>query len=242
MFTCWKADSKLLPMSHPAPDPHSHPELDADARALLARAYGLRTQADSQALYRDWATTYDQTMLDGLQYQSPTLVAQMVAQALPHSAARAQAAVLDVGCGTGLAGEALAVLGFAVVDGLDISPEMMAVAMARGAYLQCLRADLLTTLPLADAAYDAAVCCGTFTTGHVGAGCLDEIFRALRPGAPFAFTVKTSEWERLGFQAALQRLQAAGMVQADSISPGRLYANSPEPDGMFCLVRRRAAA
>ena len=229
-------------MSHPAPDPHSHPELDAVARALLARAYGLQSQADSQALYRDWATTYDQTMLEGLQYQSPMLVAQMLAQAIPQPAARAQAAVLDVGCGTGLAGEALAVLGFAVVDGLDISPEMMAVAMARGAYRKCLQADLLAVLPLADAAYDAAVCCGTFTTGHVGASCLDEIFRVLRPGAPFAFTVKTSEWERLGFQAALQRLQAAGVVQADSIAPGRLYANSPEPDGMFCLVRRSAGA
>jgi predicted TPR repeat methyltransferase len=229
-------------MSRPAPDPHSHPELDADARALLARAYGLQSQADSQALYRDWATTYDQTMLDGLQYQSPTLVAQMLAQAMPESAARAQAAVLDVGCGTGLAGEALAVLGFAVVDGLDISPEMMAVAMARGAYRQCLQADLLTTLTLPDATYDAAVCCGTFTTGHVGAGCLDEIFRVLRPGAPFAFTVKTSEWERLGFQAALQRMQTTGVARADSIAPGRLYANSPEPDGMFCLVRRSVGA
>jgi hypothetical protein len=95
---------------------------------------------------------------------------------------------------------------------------------------------------LADAAYDAAVCCGTFTTGHVGASCLDEIFRALRPGAPFAFTVKTSEWERLGFQAALQRLQTTGVARADSIAPGRLYANSPEPDGMFCLVRRSGSA
>jgi hypothetical protein len=85
------------------------------------------------------------------------------------------------------------------------------------------------------------VCCGTFTTGHVGAGCLDEIFRVLRPGAPFAFTVKTTEWERLGFQAALQRMQKTGVARADSIAPGRLYANSPEPDGMFCLVRRSAA-
>ncbi len=225
-------------MNQPASDPHSHPELDANARALLARAYGLQSQADSQALYRDWATTYDQTMLDGLQYQSPKLVAHMLAQAMPQTTARVQDAVLDVGCGTGLAGEALAALGFAVVDGLDISPEMMAVAMARGAYRQCLQADLLAALPLADAEYAAAVCCGTFTTGHVGAACLDEVFRVLRPGAPFAFTVKTSEWERLGFQAALQRLQAAGVVQADSIAPGRLYANSPEPDGMFCLLRR----
>ena len=228
-------------MSHPAPDLHSHPELDADARVLLARAYGLQSQADSQALYRDWATTYDQTMLDGLQYQSPKLVAHMLAQAMPQTTARVQDAVLDVGCGTGLAGEALAALGFAVVDGLDISPEMMAVAMVRGAYRQCLQADLLAALPLADAEYAAAVCCGTFTTGHVGAACLDEVFRVLRPGAPFAFTVKTSEWERLGFQAALQRLQATGVVKADSIAPGRLYANSPEPDGMFCLVRRSAA-
>ena len=60
--------------------------------------------------------------------------------------------------------------------------------------------------------------------------------------AKTVLTVKTSEWERLGFQAALERLQTTGAARADSIAPGRLYANSPEPDGMFCLVRRSAAA
>jgi len=218
-------------MSHPDPSASALPDQDQE---LLRRAYGLTSDAESQALYRDWATSYDRTMLDGLQYQSPRLIAERLAALMPGR----DASVLDIGCGTGLAGRELAARGFAVIDGVDISPEMMAVAMARGAYRQCLQADLLAALHLPDAAYDAAVCCGTFTTGHVGAGCLDEIFRALRPGAPFAFTVKTSEWGRLGFQAALQRLQAAGMVQADSIAPGRLYANSPEPDGMFCLVRR----
>ena len=44
-----------------------------------------------------------------------------------------------------------------------------------------------------DAKIDAAVCCGTFNTGHVYAACLNEAVRILRPGAHFAFGVKRSE-------------------------------------------------
>ena len=84
---------KVRPMSLDASSPH--PLLDLDAQALLARAYSLRSEKDSRALYRDWATTYDQTMVDALQYRSPTVVAEMLR---PHLTSR-QARVLDIGCG-----------------------------------------------------------------------------------------------------------------------------------------------
>jgi predicted TPR repeat methyltransferase len=92
--------------------------LDLNAQALLSRAYALRSDAESRALYRDWATTYDKTMVDGLQYRSPTVVADLLR---PHLA-KAQTRVLDIGCGTGLAGRALAVHGFTEIEGLDLSP------------------------------------------------------------------------------------------------------------------------
>lgn len=216
-------------MSH-APNPL----LDLNAQALLARAYALRSDDESRALYRDWATTYDQTMVDGLQYRSPTVVVDLLR---PHLA-NAQARVLDIGCGTGLAGRALAAHGFTEIEGLDLSPEMAQVAADSGAYRAFVMADLNTTLPVPDATFDAAMCCGTFTTGHVSAACLDEVLRILRPGAPFAFTVKRSEWDTLGFGAKIAALADSGALRVGSIAPDRLYANSPEPDGMMCVVWR----
>jgi predicted TPR repeat methyltransferase len=218
-------------MSHPDPSASALPHQDQE---LLRRAYGLRSDAESLALYRDWASTYDRTMLDGLQYQSPRLVAERLAAWMPGR----DGAVLDIGCGTGLAGRELAARGFALIDGVDISPDMMAVAREHGDYRDLVCADLNARLPLADSAYQGAICCGTFTSGHVRAHCLDEIMRVLAPSAPFAFTVKLEVWESFGFKDKLAHLQASGVLAIVALAPGCLYANSPEADGMFCSVQR----
>lgn len=210
------------------------PGVSPEAARLLERAYALDGDAASRALYRDWAETYDDTMLRGLQYQSPDTVAQLLAD---HLADR-QALVLDIGCGTGLLGQALAVHGFGQIDGLDVSPEMMQVARRRGVYRELIAADLNRPLPLADAQYGAMSCCGTFTHGHVGAGCLDELFRVLRPGAPFAFTVKREVFASLGFEARLAALAQQGRIRQVYFAHDRHYATSAQPDGVFCVYAR----
>jgi SAM-dependent methyltransferase len=132
----------------------------------------------------------------------------------------------------------LAELGFTAIDGLDMSPEMMQVAERRGVYRHFIVADLNQPLDMPDACYDGASCSGTFTHGHVDAGCLDELFRILRPGAPFAFTVKREVWEPLGFKGALARLVAAGRITEAALRLDRHYDSSEQPDGVFCVYRR----
>jgi len=205
-----------------------------EAAALLERAYAIDSDEASRALYRDWAESYDATMLGGLRYRSPALVAALLADHLPDRTAQ----LLDVGCGTGLAGQFLAELGFSVIDGLDISPEMMQVARRRGIYRHFVAADLNHPLDMPDAHYDGATCSGTFTHGHVDARCLDELFRILRPGAPFAFTVKREVWEPLGFQRALARLVAGGRITEAANRLDKHYDSSEQPDGVFCVYRR----
>ena len=114
------------------------PGVSPEAAELLERAYALDSDEKSRALYRDWAQTYDETMLQGLHYQSPQTVARLLAAHLPDR----QAAVLDIGCGTGLLGQGLAEHGFGTIDGLDVSPEMMQVAQRRGVYRRFIEADL----------------------------------------------------------------------------------------------------
>ena len=219
-------------MSHDDPSTSALPHNEQE---LLRRAYGLSSDEESRALYRDWARTYDRTMLQGLHYQSPKLLAERLTTLLPTDTTL----VLDVGCGTGLAGQELAARGFVHIDGIEISPEMMAVARERGAYRQLVCADLNTRLPFADGAYQGAICCGTFTSGHVRAHCLDELLRVLAIGAAFVFTVKMQVWESYGFKDKLAQLHDAGSLDSLSIAPDRLYADSAEPDGLFCSLRRR---
>lgn len=205
-----------------------------EAAALLERAYALENDAQSRALYRDWADTYDETMLAGLQYLSPATVAGLLAQHLPDRAAP----VLDIGCGTGLVGRELARHGFACIDGLDVSAEMMQVAKRRGGYRGFVQADLNRALDIGDATYGGASCAGTFTHGHVDARCLDELFRVLQPGAPFSFTVKREVWEPLGFRDKLHGLLQRGLITERAFTYDRHYETSRQPDGVFCVYAK----
>ena len=205
-----------------------------EAAKLLERAYALDSDEKSRALYRDWAETYDETMLQGLNYLSPTKVADLLAL---HLADRTSA-VLDIGCGTGLAGQGLAAHGFGTIDGLDVSPEMMQVAARRGVYRHFIAADLNLPLAIADGSYDGMSCSGTFTHGHVDARCLDGLFRVLKPGAPFAFTVKLEVWQSLGFKDKLGALVASGRITQRAFAHDRHYNTSAQPDGVFCVYAR----
>ena len=205
----------------------------ADPKDLLARAYGLKSEAETRSLYRDWAATYDETMLAGLGYLTPQRTAAMLAEAMTAR----EGAVLDVGCGTGLAGRALALHGFSCIDALDFSAEMLAVARASGVYRNCIAADLNQPLPCQLLRYRAMICTGTFTHGHVGAACLPALVSRLEPGGLFACTVHRDVWDRAGFGAMSERL--AGVIETVRRDAGAYYASSKEPDGWYIVWRKR---
>ena len=188
----------------------------ANSDELLARAYELETPADSLALYRDWADTYDTHLEQGLKYLSPQAIASVFAEYVDDPELR----ILDIGCGTGLTGLAAAARGFKTLDGIDISPEMLGEAHKKGIYATLIEADLTGPLQIADNTYDAAVSSGTFTHAHVGAVALDEIFRILKPGAIFACTVNAGAWVENGFGPKIRELTGNGIMHVREIRPG----------------------
>jgi predicted TPR repeat methyltransferase len=210
--------------------------VDEHGAALLRRAYALSTQDEGAELYREWADTYDRTMLDGLGYRSPQRLVDQFARLVLWR----DQPVLDIGCGTGLVGVELAGHGFGTIDGLDLSVPMMDEAMARGIYRTAIAADLNQPLPVADGAYGAAISTGTFTSGHVGASCLDEIVRVLRPGGLLSCTVHHAVWHDLGFDEGFARLEREGALTAVEVVTGGFYESTSD-DGRFCLYRRAAA-
>ncbi|SMF43293.1 Methyltransferase domain-containing protein [Tistlia consotensis] len=159
--------------AEPGPDPA--PDRTPDR---VGRARRLTGPEDTRALYDDWAADYDAELLGAKGYVGPVETAKVVAEALPDRTA----ALLDIGCGTGLVGAALAGHGFSAIDGVDLSPAMLERARAKGVYRRLFAGDLLAGLDLPDHAYDAAVGVGVFSVSHIAVPALDELLRLVRPG------------------------------------------------------------
>ena len=155
-------------------------EFENTPEQLLARAYALRGNDldETLKLYADWAETYDQTMLGGLAYCSPQRIATLAAV----TESRRDVRVLDVGCGTGLLANSLRANGFDRVDGLDYSAPMLSVAQREGRIDKAFLRNLNEKLEIGAECYDILASTGTFTHGHVGAGCLPELLALLVPG------------------------------------------------------------
>jgi predicted TPR repeat methyltransferase len=213
-----------------------HHGLENTPEQLLARAYALRGDDpdETQKLYADWAETYDQTMLDGLSYRSPQRIATLAAEAV----ARRDVWALDVGCGTGLLANSLRAEGFNRVDGLDYSAPMLAVAQREGRIDKAFLRDLNERLDMGTECYDMLVSTGTFTHGHVGAGCLPELLALLVPGGRLICTVHRDVWDEGGFGTVLQALTQARIAVVRSREADRLFADDDEPSGWYMVVEK----
>jgi predicted TPR repeat methyltransferase len=162
------------------------PDLDA--------AYALETPADNLRLYADWAHSYDDGFAKDMDYRLPQIVAGMLVEMYDG-----QGAVLDVGAGTGLVAQYVSHSAKMTMDALDISPDMLAVAAAKGLYRDTIVGDVTGRLDIATGTYDAIVSSGTFTHGHVGPDALDEVIRIAKRGAVFVLSINAEHFEARGF-------------------------------------------
>lgn len=163
----------------------------------LAAAFALTSDAERLRFYRDWAPTYDRTFAEAMDYQLPANVAAV------FIAEGGAGPVLDVGAGTGLLAEALRAQGFgAEIDAIDLSPDMLKVAGAKGLYRALAEANVTLPLPLAGG-YAGVVSTGTFTSGHVGPEALERLLEVAASGALFALSVNAVVYASRGFDRAL---------------------------------------
>ena len=192
----------------------------SEPRELLDRVYALKSPAECESTYDEWAATYEYDTTQGMGYAAPTHAAERLSRLLSD---RPRAEVLDAGCGTGLVGAALAGHGLEVVDGVDLSSAMLEHARGKGVYRALDKADLTERLSVDDGSYDAVICVGTLTEGHVGPEALDELVRVARPGAPVVVTVLDRIWEPHGYKARAEALHEAGAARLEETSPQSVY-------------------
>jgi SAM-dependent methyltransferase len=107
-------------------------------------ARGYRT-VDVRTGYGEWVATYERIVEDAMDIA--------LLDALTTPPWQAQRSAADLGCGTGRTGAWLRQHGVAEIDGVDLTPEMLAIARSKGVYRRLVEADLGAT-GLAPAAYD----------------------------------------------------------------------------------------
>jgi predicted TPR repeat methyltransferase len=178
--------------------------------------------------YDGMAADYDATLADW-RYEAPTVAARLIADRLAEAGPLAEARVLDVGCGTGLSGQALATAGIGRIDGVDLSEDSLALAAAKGVYATLTPVDLNAEpgpdgrrLPMADDGYDGLVCVGVMTYLHEAAA-IAEFARVVRPGGWIVFTSRDDLWAERGYPATLDRLAAEGRIAVAAVSEPMPY-------------------
>jgi predicted TPR repeat methyltransferase len=188
-----------------------------------------------RALFDQYAARYDRALVEELAYCAPRLLRDAVerikaARGLPAKFRR----MLDLGCGTGLAGAAFAKLCDAMF-GIDLSPAMIEQARCKNLYGGLLVADLAEALEREQARADLIVAADAF----VYLADLEPVCRAaarvLATGGVLAFTTETHEGagivlgEKLRYAHSVEHVRVA--LEAAGLSVLSLAAASPRTEG-----------
>jgi predicted TPR repeat methyltransferase len=154
-------------------------------------------------LYSAWATSYDHDVVEVIGYIGHIITTNLLLKYLTNTSSR----ILDAGCGTGLVGEILNKKKFIDIIGIDFSRSMLSKALIKGIYKYICLADLTHRIGFKDNTFDAIICAGTFTCGHVGPDALKEMVRVTRSGGYISFSVREQEWDSAPYIEAIRQLK-----------------------------------
>ena len=196
-----------------------------DDKLGLDDAYAVQTPDDNRALYRDWAATYESDFAEAHGYVYHEEVVRVFHEAAVAAALTGEPSILDVGCGTGIVAEALQRRGFTTIDGIDISPEMLAEAERKQVYRSLTEVDVTQPIAIETASYMGVVSAGTFTHGHLGPEPIRELVRLGAAGSVFALGINAEHFQSAGFEALLNELMADRTIEGLSLVDIAMYEN-----------------
>ena len=182
-------------------------------------------------VYKKWASIYDKDNDDLLGTVSQPNSVQIFHKYIGDNNQK----IIDVGCGTGLVGLELQKLGYANFDGIDISKDMIDIAIGRG-YQELFLGNLNDSLPIESGSYDAALCVGVFTHGHVGPSRLEELSRIVKSDGLVCFTVNEDVYESYGFDKVIQKLEFENIWKVLELRK-QDYMTKKNVKGFYCVAK-----
>jgi predicted TPR repeat methyltransferase len=224
------------------------------ARLGAADPDGAMSPSYVRALFDQYAPRFDGALLEGLAYRGPQRLLDAVERARALSPAEF-GTMLDLGCGTGLAGAAFRPQ-VRHLTGVDLSPGMIAEARAKGIYDRLETGELVEFLRAERAArrrYDLVIAADVFVyvfdLGPVARAVAD----VLSPDGLFAFTVETyggdgvELGEKLRYRhgaAHVRAAVAAGPLRVIELAPvaTRIESGGEVPGLLVVATRSRDAS
>ena len=162
--------------------------------------YKLKTTEDIMKHYDKWGDKYDKDMVEW-NYTGPQETVNIFKK---HTLSK-DIKIFDAGCGTGLVGIELKKFGYTNIDGVDLSKKLLDL-IPKGFYNKLEQIDLNKPLNKKNNIYDAVLCVGTFTFGHVKPPALDELIRVVKNRGLICFTVNEGIYEEYGFDKKIKEL------------------------------------
>jgi SAM-dependent methyltransferase len=187
----------------------------------------------TKPLYDEWSQSYEADLLGKFGYSGHIIAAD----AFKALVSKKSAAIIDIGCGTGLVGQELQKSGYANIDGLDISTAMLAEAKAKNIYGRLIEGDMQKRTPVEDEAYDAIICAGSFAPGHLGPECYPEFIRMARPGSPIVIFMNGAHYVEDGYEAHIRKLEDEGAWSVIGIKSFN-YMSALERPGRLIMARK----
>ena len=155
-------------------------------------------------LYKNW-NDYENDVINLAGYVGHKVTTDTLLKYLKNK----QSKILDAGCGTGLVGQILYKNNYKNIVGVDFSQEMIDRALKKNVYQSLSLCDLTKKLEFEDGSFDAIICAGTFTCGHVGPEALNEMVRITKNEGYICFTVRKQEWEAAPYESIIQSLEGS---------------------------------
>ncbi|MAJ66307.1 MAG: class I SAM-dependent methyltransferase [Candidatus Pelagibacterales bacterium] len=164
--------------------------------------YKLKTTNEVMNYYDEWGleNKYDQDMAEW-NYTGPKETVEVFKKYSKNKNAK----IYDAGCGTGLVGVELKKFGYHYFDGADLSQKLLDL-VPKNLYQNLSKIDLNKNININDNNYDAVMCVGTFTFGHVKPPALDEFIRITKNQGLICFTINEGIYEEYGFDKKIEEL------------------------------------
>ena len=145
--------------------------------------------------------------------------------------------IYDAGCGTGLVGVELKKFGYNYFDGADLSQKLLDL-VPKGLYRNLSKVDLNKNIKIKDNSYDAVMCVGTFTFGHVKPHALDEFIRITKDKGFICFTINEGIYEEYGFDKKIKELSDSKLWNIKEFFKSD-YIASKDVNAWLCLAETK---
>ena len=195
--------------------------------------YQLKSKEKVLDYYDNWTKKgqYNKDMVVW-NYKAP----QNTASLLNKHATDKKINILDAGCGTGLVGKELKKYGYSNLTGVDFSQSMLDL-IPTGIYHTIDLIDLNEPLKYGDNTFDAIMCVGTFTYGHVKAHALNEFIRIVNYQGLICFTINEGIYKEYEFDKKINELTTNNQWEIIEFSKSTYIVNK-NIEAWLCIARK----